>query len=357
MDPFASRVKEEMMGWSSSSLCVNEDCFDMSEDNNHDVPQPLEGLHDTGPPPFLTKTYELVEDPTTNDIISWSGGNNSFIVWDPRNFATNLLPRYFKHSNFSSFVRQLNTYGFRKVNPDKWEFANEGFLRGQRHLLRTIRRRKTPPQTQSSGQALECCVEVGRFGLDGEIDRLKRDKQVLMMELVKLRQNQQTTKAHLKAMEAKIKGTEVKQQQMMSFLAKAMRNPEFMHQIMQQRERRKEIAEAISNKRRRPIDQGPSNLSAHHHDMSLEAHDFAGVSGYDMDSLELEELAKSMEEEPAGSSGDMMMNLNQECGGGGGGKGPDDEGFWEDLLNDSNKLIEEEIGLLNFGDYRAYDDD
>lgn len=248
--------------------------------------------------------------------------------------------------------------GFRKINPDKWEFANEGFLRGQRHLLRTIRRRKTPPQSQGSGQGLESCVEVGRFGLDGEVDRLKRDKQVLMMELVKLRQNQQNTKAYLKAMEQKLKGTEVKQQQMMSFLAKAMRNPDFIQQVMQQRERRKELAEAISNKRRRPIDQGPSNMNTAH--MNLESHHhhqhqyFGDVCGYD--SLELEELAMSMEE--PGSSGNMMMNLNEEYGGGGGGsKGPDDEGFWEDLLNDSNKLVEEEIGLLSVEDDRAYDDD
>ncbi|KAF6167599.1 hypothetical protein GIB67_031182 [Kingdonia uniflora] len=94
------------------------------------------------PTPFLSKTYQLVDDPTVDDVISWNEEGSTFIVWRPAEFARDLLPKYFKHNNFSSFVRQLNTYGFRKIVPDRWEFANDCFKKGEKHLLRDIHRRK-----------------------------------------------------------------------------------------------------------------------------------------------------------------------------------------------------------------------
>lgn len=144
------------------------------------------------------------------------------------------------------------------MDPDRWEFANAGFLRGQRHLLKNIRRRRSlqPQATSTSQQPLDPCVEVGIFGLDQEVDRLKRDKQVLMMELIKLRQQQQTSRTSLQQLERRLQRTEQKQHQMMSFLARAMKSPEFVHQLVQQKDRRKELLEAINKKRRRPIDQG-----------------------------------------------------------------------------------------------------
>lgn len=66
--------------------------------------------HRSLPTPFLTKTYQLVDDPAIDDVISWNDDGTTFVVWRPAEFARDLLPKYFKHNNFSSFVRQLNTY-------------------------------------------------------------------------------------------------------------------------------------------------------------------------------------------------------------------------------------------------------
>lgn len=215
------------------------------------------------PPPFLMKTYEMVDDPATDDVVSWGPGNNSFIVWNTPEFARDLLPKYFKHSNFSSFVRQLNTYGFRKVDPDRWEFANEGFLRGQKHLLKTINRRKPslqgnnqPQQPQLQNAPVPACVEVGKFGLEEEIERLKRDKNVLMQELVRLRQQQQTTDHQLQTLGKRLQGMESRQQQMMSFLAKAMQSPGFLAQFVQQNENSRRRIVAVNKKRRLPKQDG-----------------------------------------------------------------------------------------------------
>ena len=71
--------------------------------------------------PFLVKTYDLVEeggegkeeernDTSSSMIVSWNEVGDGFVVWHPAEFSDLILPKYFKHNNFSSFIRQLNTY-------------------------------------------------------------------------------------------------------------------------------------------------------------------------------------------------------------------------------------------------------
>ncbi|CAI9774241.1 unnamed protein product [Fraxinus pennsylvanica] len=211
----------------------------------------------SAPPPFLSKTYDMVDDPTTDSVVSWSKSNNSFVVWNVPEFSRDLLPKYFKHNNFSSFVRQLNTYGFKKVDPDSWEFANEGFLRGQKHLLKSISRRKSshtqnqqPSQFQSS--SVGSCVEVGKFGIEEEVERLKRDKNVLMQELVRLRQQQQSTDNQLQTVGQRVHVMEQRQQQMMSFLAKAMHSPGFVAQLVRDQNESNRRISGGNKKRRLP---------------------------------------------------------------------------------------------------------
>lgn len=156
----------------------------------------------SNPPPFLLKTYMLVEDPATDNVISWNAQGTAFVVWQPAEFARDLLPTLFKHSNFSSFVRQLNTYGFRKVATNRWEFGNELFQKGKKGQLCEIRRRKAWANKQqvteknNEGNANEheedlrsssTSSSAGHTSLIDENKRLKKENGMLNLELACMR--------------------------------------------------------------------------------------------------------------------------------------------------------------------------
>lgn len=107
---------------------------------------------------FIHKLYSMLEDASISHLISWTPTNDSFVILPGEEFSK-VLSQYFKHTNVSSFVRQLNMYGFHKVNDTfhgnstsggssssestQWEFKHGGdsFKRGNVESLRAIKRR------------------------------------------------------------------------------------------------------------------------------------------------------------------------------------------------------------------------
>lgn len=52
----------------------------------------------------------MIHDPGTNDLIRWSDVHDDTVyVHDVAAFSEKVLPHYFAHSNWPSFVRQLNS--------------------------------------------------------------------------------------------------------------------------------------------------------------------------------------------------------------------------------------------------------
>lgn len=116
LEAFSTRNPSPVFAETARTVSVNSTAGG-GDSESVSVPQPLGCLQDNPIPPFLSKTFDLVDDPALDPIISWGPTGESFVVWDPVDFGRLVLPRNFKHNNFSSFVRQLNTYVGIAVTP------------------------------------------------------------------------------------------------------------------------------------------------------------------------------------------------------------------------------------------------
>ncbi|KAL1327145.1 hypothetical protein HN51_037233 [Arachis hypogaea] len=159
------------------------------------------------PAPFLLKTYDLLEESGNGGkIVSWNGDGSGFIVWSPAEFSDLTLPRFFKHNNFSSFIRQLNTYGFKKISSKRWEFKHEKFQRGCRDMLVEITRKKCEPSVFPS--YLKSSSEENAITSNNSMEENNNNSHQLLMEenknLKKERLELQMQIAEFKSLEMKL---------------------------------------------------------------------------------------------------------------------------------------------------------
>jgi hypothetical protein len=106
-------------------------------------PDPLTPLTPPGRVPnFPAKMHAILSRPDLTDIVAWMPHGRSWRVLKPREFELRVIPTYFEHSKFSSFVRQANGWGFRRITQgrDRNSYYHELFLRGLPHLCKQMKR-------------------------------------------------------------------------------------------------------------------------------------------------------------------------------------------------------------------------
>ncbi|KAG7546889.1 Heat shock factor (HSF)-type DNA-binding [Arabidopsis suecica] len=91
---------------------------------------------------FYIGMYKLVEDPSSDPIISWSKSNNGFVMCNEEERIRSKILLRFTCEKLSEFLSELKYYGFRRVKKKKesgeMEFRNEDFVRGQPERLRDM---------------------------------------------------------------------------------------------------------------------------------------------------------------------------------------------------------------------------
>jgi len=94
-------------------------------------------------PVLLHRMLEGTEHDSQSHIVGWKPHGRAFCVFDSEEFVQQVMPKYFRQSKISSFQRQLNLYGFTRLNAmgrDKGAYYHELFLRGRPNLALRIQR-------------------------------------------------------------------------------------------------------------------------------------------------------------------------------------------------------------------------
>jgi hypothetical protein len=93
-------------------------------------------------PNFPAKMHAILSRPDLSDIVAWMPHGRSWRVLKPREFEVKIIPTYFEHQKFSSFIRQANGWGFRRITQgrDRNSYYHELFLRSLPHLCKKMKR-------------------------------------------------------------------------------------------------------------------------------------------------------------------------------------------------------------------------
>lgn len=102
--------------------------------------------------PFPLKIHRILDEAAYKDIIAFLPHGKSFAIFSPHRFIAEVMPKFFKTARLSSFERQLNMYGFRRVSDNAADvcYYHAHFQKDRPDLLSMVKRRKQRIPTGNS---------------------------------------------------------------------------------------------------------------------------------------------------------------------------------------------------------------
>lgn len=100
--------------------------------------------------PATIQLMEILSNEDISDIISWLPHGRGFIIYQKKQFAQQVMPKYFKKAKFTSFTRKLNRWSFVRITrgPETGAYYNNFFQRDNHRLCLQMRcRTSAAPQT------------------------------------------------------------------------------------------------------------------------------------------------------------------------------------------------------------------
>lgn len=140
---------------------------------------------------------------------------------------------------------------FRKIHSDRWEFANEGFQKGKKHLLMHIKRREKTSQIMPRHGSAQSWLTVTKNGAEAELEKLRTDQNVLNAEILKLRRQQEKMEHCLVTVKDRLQDTEMKQKHTVVFMIKALKNPGFLQYFIEKMRKKRALTSGEILKKRR----------------------------------------------------------------------------------------------------------
>lgn len=118
-------------------------------------------------------------------------------------------------------------------------------------MLKNIKRRKPHSQLGSTEN-----------GAEAELEKLKTDQYTLQTEVLKLKQQQETTQGYLAAVEKRLRITETKQKNMAMFVIKFLKNPLLLQHIIEKMKKIRALSsgEILKKQRLAAPDMGNGSL-------------------------------------------------------------------------------------------------